>query len=85
MIMIIVLGKSTKLEKIKKTLLFTNKFVASAGVPKLFFQAETSIVLNLFLNFEQKWAPCFYEIVLIKNCFKNGYICLISVKQWRNY
>jgi len=30
--------------------------------------AKAGIVLNLFLNFEQKLALCSYEIVLIKNC-----------------
>jgi len=29
------------------------------------------IVLNLFLNFEQKWASCSYKIVLIKNVWWN--------------
>jgi len=33
---------------------------------KLGSSAEAGIVLNLFLNFEQKWALCSYKIVLIK-------------------
>jgi len=33
---------------------------------KLCSSAEVGIVLNLFLNFEQKLASCSYKIVLIK-------------------
>jgi len=32
--------------------------------------SEAGIVLNLFLNFEQKGASCSYKIVLIKKCNK---------------
>jgi len=47
--------------------------VALVAVSSLLFEilrlcssAEIGIVLNLFLYFEQKWASCFYKIVLIK-------------------
>ena len=32
-----------------------------------FFHGKVNIVLNLFLNFEQKRASCSYKIVLMKN------------------
>ena len=35
----------------------------------LFFVAETDIVLNLFLNFEQKQAPWSYKIVFVKKVY----------------
>jgi len=30
--------------------------------------AEAEIILNFFLNFEEKWASCSYKIVFIKQC-----------------
>jgi len=36
------------------------------------------IALNLFLNFEQKWASCSYKIILIKKC--NMLIAYLKIK-----
>jgi len=46
------------------TVLFTT-LIENLG---LFSSSEAGIVLNLFLNFEQKLASCFYKIILIKKC-----------------
>jgi len=42
-------------------------FTALTENLRLCSPAEAEIVLNLFLNFEQKLASCSYKIVLIKN------------------
>ena len=44
-------------------------YLQMESVLKYYFHAEVGIILNLFLNFEQKCASCFYEIILRKSVF----------------
>ena len=42
-----------------------------------YFVGETGIVINLFLNLEQKWASCSYESSLIEK----SELCLLNSNQ----
>jgi len=50
-------------------------------IKKFSLCSSGEIVLNLFLNFEQKWASCSYKIVLIKKCTPNPVTVLFNQYQ----
>ena len=52
-------------ESVQKLVSFLVGIYSFSVVLNIIFGADTDVVLNLSLNFEQKWASCSYKIVLV--------------------